>query len=177
MSEMGGLTRRDVLRRGAALGGAVLWATPTVQTLGMGRAFAAEPSGPCVVYCVKYEVDEGTWTGLGKGTGNCFVCPSGAIDGVPPGIGAATVVGSADTGFTVTLPPGCSVVDTAESGTPDDFTGRSGVWAKCGSQHQDDEACHFQPVDPGATSFRVEVCSNGKGISHFELAITCCPQL
>ena len=39
-----GITRRDLLRRGAALGGAVLWTTPVVQTLGMGRAFAQVPS-------------------------------------------------------------------------------------------------------------------------------------
>lgn len=35
-----GITRRDLLRRGAVLGGAVVWTTPVVQTLGMGRAFA-----------------------------------------------------------------------------------------------------------------------------------------
>jgi len=42
-----GITRRDLLRRGAVLGGAVVWTTPVVQTLGMGRAFAqtASPTG------------------------------------------------------------------------------------------------------------------------------------
>lgn len=42
-----GITRRDLLRRGAVLGGAVVWTTPMVQTLGMGRAFAqtASPVG------------------------------------------------------------------------------------------------------------------------------------
>jgi hypothetical protein len=39
-----GLTRRDLLRRGAVLGGAVIWTTPVVQTLGMGRAFAQTAS-------------------------------------------------------------------------------------------------------------------------------------
>lgn len=39
-----GITRRDLLRRGAALGGAVVWTTPVVQTLGMGRAFAQSAS-------------------------------------------------------------------------------------------------------------------------------------
>jgi hypothetical protein len=42
-----GISRRDLLRRGAVLGGAVMWTTPVVQTLGMGRAFAqtASPTG------------------------------------------------------------------------------------------------------------------------------------
>lgn len=39
-----GITRRDLLRRGAVLGGAVMWTTPVVQTLGMGRAFAQTAS-------------------------------------------------------------------------------------------------------------------------------------
>ena len=41
-----GISRRDLLRRGAALGGAVVWMTPVVQTLGMGRAFAQTASPP-----------------------------------------------------------------------------------------------------------------------------------
>lgn len=51
MDERPGLvTRRDVLKRGAAIGGTVLWVTPLVQTLGMGRAFAADTSSdPCTL--------------------------------------------------------------------------------------------------------------------------------
>ena len=42
-----GISRRDLLRKGAVLGGAVVWATPVVQTLSMGRAYAqtASPTG------------------------------------------------------------------------------------------------------------------------------------
>jgi len=49
-----GITRRDLLRRGAVLGGAVVWTTPVVQTLGMGRAFAqtASPTGKDISYLV-----------------------------------------------------------------------------------------------------------------------------
>ncbi len=43
-----GITRRDLLKRGAVVGGTVLWATPVVQTVGMARAYAAEPSDTCV---------------------------------------------------------------------------------------------------------------------------------
>ena len=42
------ISRREILKRGAFVGGAVVWATPVVQTLGMGRAFAATPSDTCV---------------------------------------------------------------------------------------------------------------------------------
>ncbi len=34
------IRKRDLLKRRAALGGAVVWVRPLVQTVGMGRAFA-----------------------------------------------------------------------------------------------------------------------------------------
>lgn len=43
-----GMTRRELLKRGAVVGGTVLWATPVVQTLGMARAYAETPSDNCV---------------------------------------------------------------------------------------------------------------------------------
>ena len=39
-------TRREILKRGAIVGGGVLWVTPVVQTLGMGTASAQAVSGP-----------------------------------------------------------------------------------------------------------------------------------
>jgi len=42
------ISRREILKRGAFVGGAVVWATPVVQTLGMGRAFAAPVSKTCI---------------------------------------------------------------------------------------------------------------------------------
>ncbi len=39
-----GISRRDLLKRSAALGGAVVWVTPLVQMVGMGRAFAQTAS-------------------------------------------------------------------------------------------------------------------------------------
>lgn len=70
-----GMTRRELLRKGAALGGAVAWMTPVVQTVGMGRAFAqtGTPEGPDIsyiamhvacgedIYTVKWEADTGSW--------------------------------------------------------------------------------------------------------------------
>ena len=49
-SQQQGISRRDLLKRGAALGGAVVWATPVVQTLGMGRAYAQSASPPDISY-------------------------------------------------------------------------------------------------------------------------------
>jgi hypothetical protein len=51
-----GMSRRDLLRRSAIVGGALLWAAPTIQTVGMkaaGAQVAGEPSpGTCAAcYC------------------------------------------------------------------------------------------------------------------------------
>lgn len=55
-----GLARRDVLKRGAVAGGALLWATPVVQTLA-APAFA---SGPGSVRCEAFKiVPAGSTTG------------------------------------------------------------------------------------------------------------------
>ena len=48
-SEMG-MSRRDLLRRSAIVGGALLWAAPTIQTVGM-KAAAAQVGGPSPGSC------------------------------------------------------------------------------------------------------------------------------
>jgi hypothetical protein len=57
-----GLTRREILKRGAVFGGALVWATPVVQTVGMRAASAQEASPACNVwYAVKLErIDDST---------------------------------------------------------------------------------------------------------------------
>ena len=45
METNSGITRRDVLKRGAVAGGAVLWAVPVVQVIGMSASHAAAASG------------------------------------------------------------------------------------------------------------------------------------
>lgn len=40
------VTRRDLIRRGAALGAAAVWVAPTIQAIGVGRAFAQTASAP-----------------------------------------------------------------------------------------------------------------------------------
>lgn len=69
-----GLTRRELLKRGAALGGALAWATPAVQLVGMSRAMASHVSDLCI--CVKLEGcsnESGEWVELGSNNpGNCL---------------------------------------------------------------------------------------------------------
>lgn len=40
-----GISRREALKRGAAVAGAAVWVAPTVQALSMSAASAATPSG------------------------------------------------------------------------------------------------------------------------------------
>jgi hypothetical protein len=56
-TEQTGLTRRDILKRGAAFGGALMWATPVVQVVGMSPAHARPVSPGCIRYCIKWETD------------------------------------------------------------------------------------------------------------------------
>lgn len=44
-----GITRRQALKRGAILGGALAWATPVVQVIGMQPAFAQTVSPACQI--------------------------------------------------------------------------------------------------------------------------------
>jgi hypothetical protein len=44
-----GLTRREALKKGALLGGALIWTTPAVQAIGILPAQAQEVSPFCVV--------------------------------------------------------------------------------------------------------------------------------
>ena len=45
-----GVTRRDLIRRGAIVGGTLLWAAPVIQSLSP-PAYAAAVSAPTVHYC------------------------------------------------------------------------------------------------------------------------------
>ena len=47
--QTGGITRRQALKKGALLGGALAWATPVVQVIGMQPALAQTVSPGCQV--------------------------------------------------------------------------------------------------------------------------------
>jgi len=76
-----GLTRRELLKRGAAIGGALVWATPVVQLIGMQPALAAHVSELCI--CAKFNgcTDGGDWQVLGtENPGNCLTSTDHGVD-------------------------------------------------------------------------------------------------
>lgn len=178
------LTRREALKRGAALGGMLLWITPAVQAVGMSRALAQETSGPCTTYCIKFEFTgsdndlNGTWGPLGssQGQGNCFTCPADAQNGsLPAGFfdDFEIVSGSRTSSVKIRFPNTCSLAET--DSTPDELN-PGNVAAKCG---QGAESCNYQSPTPvpgpdGTTEIDVLACTNGRAISHIELIIRCC---
>jgi hypothetical protein len=139
-----GISRRDLLRKGAVLGGAVVWVTPVVQTLGMGRAFAQTASpepgqdisyvGINVVcegesYFVKWE-DGGGWE---ESPGSAPLCAE--KDSLPPGVNGL------DKGFSISpLNGSCVSLTVPESVADCTVT----VWVKSG------QTCNtYANVSPG----------------------------
>jgi hypothetical protein len=43
-----GVTRREMIKKGAIFGGTLMWATPVVQSVGVSRALAQTPSDECI---------------------------------------------------------------------------------------------------------------------------------
>ena len=54
-----GMSRRDLLRRGAIVGGTLLWVAPAIQSIGARAAWAngASPGACGVCYCVRLRAD------------------------------------------------------------------------------------------------------------------------
>jgi hypothetical protein len=55
LGDESGMTRRDLIRRGAVVGGTLLWVAPAIQSIG-SKAYAQTGSGLCDV-CLATEVD------------------------------------------------------------------------------------------------------------------------
>lgn len=160
MDQRPGVSRREALKRGAVLGGTLLWVAPAVQTIGMSRAFAQQPSpggeedvGPsfigmnvdcgrgrnAVAYSIKYE-------GC-TAPDDCFESDPGAT----PGCEGFTLDGRAtdgdDLGFivegpdpetgcvTITAPTGCvvtqSVIKKGQTCCPGPRGGGTQVYCPC----------------------------------------------
>lgn len=133
------LSRRQTLKRGAALSGALLWATPTLQSLTMRPAFAQAtpvpgavegpsfiamnvmcPSGDfhikleCNATC-DWEEDPGRFPDCDEGPDPVFTPEGKKADGGALGfefIGPDPVTGC----VTVIVPLGCTVLDSAIKG-------------------------------------------------------------
>ncbi len=126
-AESARINRRELLKRGAVAGGTVLWATPVVQTIGMGTAHAATPSPTCTIYCLEWKPLTGTSAGgwdVGDGE-HCLPCPADALDRLPPDIDEFTVAyDDAAHSYTVLYPDSYSLVATGDP-TPDDLVNGS----------------------------------------------------
>lgn len=182
-NQQSGLTRREILKRGAALGGALAWGTPLVQVIGMSPAMAQTTSpGDCPnLYCLKAEVRNGTLGpfgdlggGQGKGKGNCLKKDEDCNPNVPQSILDAldaSVTGDPENGFTITLPPGCTLAEFA-GGSEDSFLGDISAAAKCGRKGGRDapEPCFAPAVSGNQLTF---TCGNETSVSHIELIICC----
>lgn len=146
-----GITRRDLLRRGVVLGGAVVWTTPVVQTLGMGRAFAstASPVGDKDISYIGINVicadntqsffakwEDGKWE---ESPGAAPECAD--KDDLPNGLDGMTK------GFSITqVSPSCAnvtVPDTLGDCTVD-------IWVKAGSSESTTSPCNkYENVSAG----------------------------
>jgi hypothetical protein len=181
-----GLTRREVLKKGALLGGALAWGTPVVQVIGMRPALAQTTSPDCPnLYCLKAEVSGGSLGpfgplggGQGKGKGNCLGTPDNCDHDVPQSILDylnSNVSGDPETGFTVKLPPGCRLAELS-GGSEDPFGGMGpAAAAKCGKKgtpgSQDPADWCFGPtIEGNELTF---ICDNDSAVSHIELIICC----
>lgn len=184
-----GLTRRQVLKRGAALGAASLWTTPALQLVRMSSARAAETSGSsCVTYCIKWDVANQAWESLGDGAQACLTCPPGALNDTPPDalLDLFTVSGDPEVSLTVRYPSSCSLVPWDSS--PDEFTHDATAAGKCGTNrgpsaglsacsYVSDDDQEIDDMNAGSGEFfllEVPVCEIGRGISHIEMIIQCC---
>ncbi|NND03066.1 MAG: hypothetical protein HKN91_09785 [Acidimicrobiia bacterium] len=195
------LTRRELLKRGAIVGGVTLWATPVVQVVGMGRAYAKDVSEGCTRYCLKWEIDgnsptgaltcppaenvwSNNWQELGRrtasGKGTILECPG---DGINDGASADAIAdrpgyefvvyGDVASGFWVAFPSDVAVADLEDQAEP-----WSGA-AKCGQGNvkltKSQLGMEADPCIDGYNRVFIPVCRNGRDISHLELIVDWCP--
>ncbi len=148
-----GITRRDLLRRGAVLGGAVMWTTPVVQTLGMGRAFAqtASPVGKDISYMVITWTcgDDQFHTKLNEfgqeeagATPDCEMTLEGSTPAnLPPWV---TSVGAAS---------GACVIVTVDDDLLTGGCTRGDILLKAGSSQSTDDPCQSQSLKNGTHEY------------------------
>ena len=146
MSETGsGITRRELLKRGAVVGVATLWVTPIVQTVGMGRAAAAVTSPVCSIYCIVWQPSlPGAPSNWAVSDGDkCLPCPVDTVNALPHDIDDFTVVyNDALRTYTVTYPDTYALVPLGDP-TPDDLVKGSAAIRR----GENANSCEFVTVD------------------------------
>jgi hypothetical protein len=156
-----GLSRREALKRVAVLGGTLAWATPVVQTISAGPAFAQYPTveGPSHIalnvtcngtaFFIKYETD------LCRESGgvDCFEDDPGQVPGcellfTPTGTGTGADGDDLAGGFTGSLPDpstGCITITVPLGCTVDQSAVKKGQ--ECCPGPSDPDPLVFCPPD------------------------------
>ncbi|HEX6231116.1 MAG TPA: hypothetical protein VF029_05345, partial [Actinomycetota bacterium] len=96
-----GISRRDLLRRGAVVGGTVLWVTPVIQSLSRPALAQTTPIGGC--FCVKWSPEDDCEDLNGESS---CITNRGDEGGCAQGVGFAS-----NTTWTATLPAGCRLTE------------------------------------------------------------------
>ena len=177
-----GLTRRDALKRGAKLGGAVLWMTPVVQAVGMRPALAQGVSPPVAGcdfwYAIKIErVGDTTEprcldiTGGSNPPGQCLdvdeASPEATLAGGCDHITSIVIApqGATDDTWRVTLEEGCEFQHGSGRCTVKLGENVGG----CEPDAGDPDVCDWDP----ATRVLSFISSTGTDISHVEFVFCC----
>lgn len=166
------VSRREALKRGAAVGVGVLWATPAVQAVSMVRSAAAAASPPpedAVYYGIKIEDGgkcEEIWDQIGRDKdasrpkGKCLTPNAGSFAVVPGGCGKVVSTKTPDDGeWVIELAAGCEIV-----GDDGYVLIKAGQDCIADSGRRDGQKWYFESPT-----------SNGKGISHIEFVVCCRP--
>ena len=141
MTNKDGLSRRDFLKRSAALGGALVWVTPVVQVVGMRPAFAqaVSPGRVCdVFYAIKIDPAEITpfncvsiHTQVNPNDKQCLDVDETGVVPIDGGCAFVTAVDMTDPKkWLITLDPQCEFQIGAamlKSGSQDDFCVSDGI--------------------------------------------------
>lgn len=156
-----GLTRREALKRGAKLTGAVLWVTPVVQAVGMRPALAQAVSPtPCVnERCLRAKSNDDLSSfenSPGVGANDCTDCGgSSGIDGDQ----FLTISGDEDMVTVMVKDPNCRITS---------------IVARGGNENNPNgDPCRTGTVAPDGLSATVTRPEAG-GISHVEVCFCCC---
>ncbi|NHC45189.1 hypothetical protein [Motilibacter aurantiacus] len=116
------LTRRDALKRGALVGGALVWTVPAIQSLSMGAADAASgsvpPPGPAPALCIPSHGLLLVRTAAGVLVG-MKVDEDGSIDGIPSKNGDAAFLGAAPRNYSGWVKPSKAGVTVSGGRTAD----------------------------------------------------------
>jgi hypothetical protein len=138
------LTRRELLKRGAAVGGTLVWATPVVQSLGARPAWAVYRPGVSYValnvvcggkaYVIKFEFDCRCWDRAPGNFPDCegdFVPVGEKADGGALGFGASVDPNGC---VVITAPPGCVITASAVKASHECCPSHTGIGTKvyCG---------------------------------------------